>query len=144
MRAFGVWRISSRAWALVLLLELAHLVMVRLLLRHLLILFLWIGSLTTLHHRDVYFSSFLFFCFWGLVFWPAILYLHLGCTDIGLCIDDIYGFWIVFVACIYGLCMASVWIVLMDCVYGYVFGLYGYMYGYVFVDGMGTCMDIGS
>jgi hypothetical protein len=48
------------------------------------------------------------------------------------------------VACTYELCMASVWIVLMDCVYGYVFGLYGYMYGYVFVDGMGTFMDIGS
>ncbi len=107
--------------------ELAHLVMVRLLLRHLLIPFPGIGSLTTLHPRDVYFSS-LLFCFWGLVFWPAILFLHLGCTDIGYCIYDIYGLWIVFVVCVYGLCMGMcLWLCVWICIYGY-------MYGYVFMD----------
>jgi hypothetical protein len=48
------------AWALLLLLELAHLVLVRLLLRRPQILFLESGSLTTLLLHDVYFSSFFF------------------------------------------------------------------------------------
>ena len=101
--------------------------MVRLLLHHLLILFPGIGSSTTLHPRDVYFSS-LLFCFWGLVFLPAILFLHLGCTDIGYCIYDIYGLWIVFVVCVYALCMGMcLWLCVWICIYGY-------MYGYVFMD----------
>jgi hypothetical protein len=48
------------AWALLLLLELAHLVLVRLLLRRPQILFLESGSLTTLLLHDVYFSSLFF------------------------------------------------------------------------------------
>ena len=64
-------------WVQVLLLlpELARPVMVRLFLRHLLILFLEIGSSMILLLYDVYFFLFLF-CFWGLVFWPTILYLQ--------------------------------------------------------------------
>ena len=46
--------------------------MVRLLLHHLLIPFPEIGFLMTLLLYDVYSFSF----FWGLVFWPAILYLQ--------------------------------------------------------------------
>ena len=61
-------------WALLLLLELTRPVSVRLLLRHLLIPFLEIGSSTTLLPYDVF-----LFCFsslWGLVFQPDILYRH--------------------------------------------------------------------
>jgi hypothetical protein len=102
------------------LLELAHLVMVGLLLRHLLIPFLEICSSTTLHPRDVYF----FFCFWGLVFWPAILYLH-----------GMYRYWVLYMTLtVYG---QYLWFVFMDlylwlCVYGYVFMdcVYGYVYGH--------------
>jgi hypothetical protein len=54
------------AWALLLLPELTYLVLVSLLLRHLVILFLETGSLTTLLLHDVHFSS---LC---LLLWPCI------------------------------------------------------------------------
>ena len=59
-------------WALLLLLT--RPVSVKILLRHLLILFLGTGSSTIPLPHDV--LSFLSFSFWGLVFWPDILYLH--------------------------------------------------------------------
>jgi hypothetical protein len=77
---------------------------------------------------------FFFFCliFWGLVFWLAILYLHLGCTN------TIVIVYMTSMVCICGLCL---WV----CVYGYVFMdclcVYGYVYGYEFTA---LCMDIRS
>jgi hypothetical protein len=96
---------------LLLLPELARPVMIRLLLHHLLILFLETGSLMTLLLYDVY--LFLSFLFLG----PCILAGHLVFSDIGCCIYDIGGLWIVFAVYGYVYMDLCLWL----CVYGFVF-----------------------
>ena len=82
---------------MLLLLELSRPVMVRLLLRHLLILFLETGSLMTLLLYDVY-LLFCFFVFGALYFGrPSCIYRHWL-----LYIYDIGGLWIALVVCVYG------------------------------------------
>jgi hypothetical protein len=132
-------------WALLLLLELARLVWVRLLLRHLQILFLETGFSMTLLLYDVY----LFFLFsflgpcipaghfvftwivvhmalvvYGQCLWLCIYGYMYGCVFMAMCMD--VGLWV---------CMdvfLDVWMCFWLCVYGY---------GYEFVA---MCMDIGS
>jgi hypothetical protein len=120
------------AWALLLLPELTYLVLVSLLLRHLVILFLETGSLTTLLLHDVHFC--LFLSSFVALYSGQTLCVCMGCTDIDYCIYDICGLWMVLVF-----------------FYGYVFlamcmDVCLWMYVWVCVWGMclGMCMDTGS
>ena len=118
----------------------ARLVSVRLLLRHLLILFLGIGSLMILLPRDVFF---LFLFPFGALYFGRPFCIDMGCIYIGYCIydicgllDSIYGY--VFIA----MCMDVVmdmylWLAMCMDVFGYVFlamgmDVSGYVYAYVY------------
>ena len=82
-------------WALLLLLELARLVLVRLLLRHLLIPSLGTGFSTILLPHDVF--SLLFFFLFGALYFGRPFCIGMGCTDIDYCIYDICGLWMALV-----------------------------------------------
>jgi hypothetical protein len=106
------------AWALLLLPELTYLVLVSLLLRHLVILFLETGSLTTLLLHDVLFSS-LFFL--GALYSGQSFCIYMGCTDIVYMTLVVYGwFWFSFMVMCLWLC---VWMYVYGCMFGYVFGV---------------------
>ena len=87
----------------------------------------------TLYFCDVYF--FLFGFLLGPCILAGYLCIHIWDAQTFDCVYGIHGLysWIVFVVCVCGLCLWIVWVWI-------VFGLYGY----VFVDCMGICMDIGS
>ena len=130
-------------WALLLSLELARLVSVSLLLRHLLILSLGTSFLMILLPHDVFSSLFFLFSF-GALYSGQTCCVYMGCTDTDFCIYGICSLWTVFVVmyfwtyvwmclwtCIYGFVFLDLYLWL--CVYGYVYlGVFGYVFGYVY------------